>query len=216
MNTKSILAILLAAMLLVDSLNAVKWQGTCSGMNNTVLTEIWTGLSTKVDTAISISTNEGYNSLTKVISDRLNDRWDPAWNVVLALTSKLYDVILYGYAFRNQWMWFKGVPNDYLPTARIVSLIVWKDYNCQAWKTISDYSTSSFTPTQKAFIKSEAERLTQTQLENDIWEAAHSMMTNIQDNSEFSSGGYTVIFAQDGSFSTFYGNVCRVGYKHYS
>ena len=82
MNTKTSLAIILTAMLLADTFNGVQWQGTGSGMNNTVLAEIWNGLEGKIEAGLR-SGNENY---IKEISDRLNARWDPAWNVVLVAT----------------------------------------------------------------------------------------------------------------------------------
>ena len=36
-------------------------------------------------------------------------------------------------------MWFNGVPNIILDNTVIIALIVWKDYNCQDWKYVSDY-----------------------------------------------------------------------------
>lgn len=52
MNSKASLAILVIVMLLADSLHAVKWQGMGSGMNNTVISEIWKDLSTNFDAAL--------------------------------------------------------------------------------------------------------------------------------------------------------------------
>lgn len=152
MNTKTILAVLLITMLLADSLNGLRWQAMGSGMNNTVITEIWTGLEANIDTALTANTHTEYNAFTKGISDRLNARWDPAWNVAFVMSQSEYEVILYGYAYNNQWMWFNGVPNTVWITD-IVTLIVWKDYNCQAWYFSNVYGVSSFTTTQKAFLK---------------------------------------------------------------
>ena len=83
MNTKASLAIILTALLLVDSLHGVEWQGMGSGMNSTVLAEIWTGIVFNVDDALLNNNATSYNAFTKNISDRLKARWDPAWNVVL-------------------------------------------------------------------------------------------------------------------------------------
>lgn len=98
---------MLITMLLTHSLHALNWQGTGSGMNNTVITEIWTGLTGNLDSA---STGLQRTGICKDISDRLNAQWNPAWNVVLLVTGSSYDTILYGYAFRSQWMWYNGVP----------------------------------------------------------------------------------------------------------
>lgn len=56
MNSKTILAVLLIAILLADSLNGARWQAMGSGMNNTVITEIWTGLEANISTTLSINT----------------------------------------------------------------------------------------------------------------------------------------------------------------
>lgn len=127
MHSKASLAIVLIAMLLADSLLAVNWQGTGSGMNNTVISEIWRNLVPNLETA---TRNNAYNPFVNDIATRLNNRWDPAWNVVLVTEKLGFDAILYGYAFRNQWMWYNGVPNTYL-SSRTITLIVWKDYNCR-------------------------------------------------------------------------------------
>lgn len=69
------------------------------------------------------------------ISTRLNSLWDPAWNVVITKTPAGYDTIVYGYAFRNQWMWINGIT---IPTsADVLSYIIWKDYNCQTWRGLA-------------------------------------------------------------------------------
>ena len=83
MNTKTSLAIILTALLLTDSLNGIGWQGTGSGMNSTVITEIWKGLEANAVTAMTVNTNPSYNAVTDELSARLNALWDPAWNVVV-------------------------------------------------------------------------------------------------------------------------------------
>ena len=155
--SKTRLTVLLIFILLSDSLLAFYWQGMGSGMNNTVISEIWNGITPKLNTAFSTNTNAGFQAFAKEISDRLNSRWDPAWNVVIARSRAQYDVILYGYAFRNQWMWYNGVPNS---RGNFAALIVWKDYNCRDWKGVKVNYTSSFTTTQKATIKAIASNLT--------------------------------------------------------
>ena len=83
MNTKNSLAIILTALLLTDSLNGIGWQGTGSGMNSTVITEIWKGLEANAVTAMTVNTNPSYNAVVNELSARLNALWDPAWNVVV-------------------------------------------------------------------------------------------------------------------------------------
>ena len=76
------------------------------------------------------------------LSEHLNGLWDPAWNVVTMKSTypkALYDVVLYGYAFRDHWMWY----NDYRVGDKIYSFVIWKDYNCDPnnWVQLS-YSDS--------------------------------------------------------------------------
>lgn len=45
-------------------------------------------------------------------SDYLNNLWAPAWNVVIIYSNSLdinFDAVVYGYAFRNHWMWINGL-----------------------------------------------------------------------------------------------------------
>ena len=117
----------------------------------------------------------------KDLSDRLNTRWNPAWNVALTLTYyPTSDTILYGYAFRDQWMWFNALPQVSL-RGRIASLVVWKDYNCQTWKYIADgdSASSAFSAFQKMLIETEIGKITENDLLNDVWRVAYTMMTNL-------------------------------------
>lgn len=68
----------------------------------------------------------------------------------------------------------------------------------------------------KSTIKAQAQMINPNKLANDIWGAAHTMMSNILANSEFLTGGYTIIMSQDGFNSKFQGYVCRVGDRHYN
>lgn len=65
MNSKASLAIILIAMLLADSMNGLKWQGTGSGMNSTVLSEIWDGLGGNLNAALTTNNQTGYNAFTQ-------------------------------------------------------------------------------------------------------------------------------------------------------
>lgn len=72
----------------------------------------------------------------KNISDTLNAKWDPAWNVIIVQASMgvgRMKTVLYGYAFRGHWLWF----NDYTNTATV---IIWKDYNCDLWADVDQYN----------------------------------------------------------------------------
>jgi hypothetical protein len=45
------------------------------------------------------------------------------------------DSVLYGYAFRDHWMWYNGFLMD---DGHYVSFVIWKDYNCIGWITFND------------------------------------------------------------------------------
>lgn len=65
------------------------------------------------------------NTIAETISTRLNTIWDPAWNVVILRQAAGYDSVVYGYAFRDHWMWINGVA-----VPETLSYIIWKDFNC--------------------------------------------------------------------------------------
>lgn len=78
-------------------------------------------------------------------SNYLNDLWAPAWNVVIILSRYSpinFDAVIYGYAFRNHWLWINGLKlYTFLENGLIYygSFIIWKDYNCLGWLTINSY-----------------------------------------------------------------------------
>ena len=63
--------------------------------------------------------------------------------------------MVFGYAFRFHWMWH----NDY----RGFSIIVYKDYNCEEWRTYdsltspSSDNNASWATTTSGFISSEGQ-----------------------------------------------------------
>ena len=100
------------------------------------------------------------------------------------MISQIQDTIFYGYAFNNQWMWYNGVPNT-LSGTKHITLIVWKDYNCQDWKYSgfgASVTTSNFTTEQKALIGAEIAKMTSAGIQNDVWGTAFTMMKNLQDD----------------------------------
>lgn len=87
MHAKTTLVTLLITMMLADSLNCLKWQAMGSGMNDTVITEIWANIGSNFDSAYgNFDRASAFNGMTKGISDRLNARWDQAWNVALVIS----------------------------------------------------------------------------------------------------------------------------------
>ena len=83
-------------------------------------------------------------------------------------------------------MWFNGVPAT---TVKVVTLIVWKDYNCKDWKFIGqgESGVSTFTQDQMIQLATEVEAITKEQLTDDIWGTAHNMMKALEPQSGFSS-----------------------------
>lgn len=63
--------------------------------------------------------------------------WDQFWNVFVVVQDASSDTVIYGYAFRDHWLWRNNVifgdlstgPFTY-PTGKNIGLIIWKDYNC--------------------------------------------------------------------------------------
>lgn len=148
MNSTQRLSILLILSLITSTLT-VNWQGT-GNMTDSNMTEISTTINRFPIT--STSTNTQINEVAKNISDYLNGLWAPAWNVVISKTTLPHDTVLYGYAFRNHWMWINGIT---IPTTtRTLAYIIWKDYNCRHWATLENIkaSASTFTSAQLQLI----------------------------------------------------------------
>lgn len=126
-NTK--FSFLLTLLLLSHTVTSLNWQGAGT-VNNTVISRIWDHINANLTTALTGTQSDAQtDAFVKALSDEMNLLWSPAWNVVLVKGNKGYDTILYGYAYKDQWMWFNGIPH---PTTSTLDLciIVWKDYNC--------------------------------------------------------------------------------------
>lgn len=123
--------------------NALDWQGT-GNMSESNMTMIWTHINSNFNKAYPYSTLYALQD-TKLanyavsLSNYLNGLWDPAWNVVIVYiaetTTPNSDSVVYGYAFREHWMWFNGFRMD---DGRYCSFIIWKDYNCDKWYTLNN------------------------------------------------------------------------------
>ena len=122
--------LLLATVLMATAAKGDGWQGT-GNMNNSVISTIWDNMAINL---YPILPTGDISSFGQNLSAILNKEWDPAWNVVVFVGPTGYDAILYGYAFNNHWMWYNGVPSKNVND--LVTLIVWKDYNCKDWKKI--------------------------------------------------------------------------------
>lgn len=118
------------------------------------------------------TSNSDYDAFNTAFSDELNRRWHPAWNIVtIKSLYSTYDTVLYGYAFNNHWMWYSNytsVPGTYI-TGGYISFVIWKDYNCQGWKTVGKNGQGSKLP-NLAQIKSAMIKFAYPM--SDLWNAA--------------------------------------------
>lgn len=100
----------LTVLLLLCSANAIKWQGI-GNMSESNLTTIWTYINANFiyGTFQSGRTDKIVGKISD-FSSYLNGIWDPAWNVVLIYTfyGQNQDSVVYGYAFRDHWLWYNG------------------------------------------------------------------------------------------------------------
>lgn len=71
------------------------------------------------------------------LSENLETRWHLFWNVFVVVQSEASDTVVYGYAFRDHWLWRNNIrfnpssgPAFIHPTGKNIGLIIWKDFNC--------------------------------------------------------------------------------------
>lgn len=129
------------------------------------------------------------------------------------------DVVVYGYAFNNHWMWFNGY-QDASIARKYFSFVIWKDYNCQGWKTVAQSGVrSGFAPAQITKIRGFITALVTEQLiDVDPWTLAKMIVDAVQADSIFAVSddhAYSIVLAQDYSDSYMYGRVCEVGTNHF-
>lgn len=132
--------VFLALLLLVHQpIVSFNWQGT-GILNNDNLTVIWNYINQNFKRNVDASTIQIF---VADLSNHLNDMWAPAWNIVIVqidtTTPDYNDVVLYGYAFRDHWMWYNGYIDPSIEGFSF-SFVIWKDYNCQGFKTIGAYA----------------------------------------------------------------------------
>jgi hypothetical protein len=128
------------------------------------------------------------------------------------------DSVVYGYAFRDHWMWYNGYVMD---DGNYVSFIIWKDYNCITWSTINSNKlvngqTTSFdssTSTAVYFAIGNYPYSTSPPVYNDIWAAAYNFIPFLFSfNSAFMGDkAYTVVLSQSIK-AKYYASVCAKGY----
>ena len=84
---------------------SLNWQGT-GNMSGSNMTEIHTAITNNPIT--STTSDADLDTVGQNISTNLNTLWDPAWNVIIVRTKPGNDTVVYGYAFRDHWMWING------------------------------------------------------------------------------------------------------------
>jgi hypothetical protein len=78
------------------------------------------------------------------------------------------DSVLYGYAFRDHWMWYNGFLMD---DQHYVSFVIWKDYNCIGWITYDNLvdGPSTFDVTTTNLIKTAISNFAPQVDKTDVW-----------------------------------------------
>ncbi len=206
-NTKAIFFVLLLSLL--GNFSALDWQGY-GNMSSSNLTDIWTFVNNNIGYAV---TNSKHQEFTTNLSNYLNKLWDPAWNVFVIQTTVSKDTVVYGYAFRDHWMWYNG----YVINNAFLSFVIWKDYNCQGW--IEPGSSLTFTSTENAAIIKLSNSFQASADRADIWGTAKKFMNSLVAQTAFSGPdkAYSLIMTQARSIeiSSFTGRICLMGNKYY-
>lgn len=129
MKASQVCKLFLAIMLFLHHpVAALNWQGT-GNLDNSNMTEIWSYVDQNLGRENYMGT---LNYFATGLSNNLNTKWAPAWNVVvvkIANADSYNDVVLYGYAFKNHWMWHNGWTSSQI-SGQTFSFVIWKDYNC--------------------------------------------------------------------------------------
>jgi hypothetical protein len=217
---------LLVAVLLLTCSSALNWQGAGSWGNGN-MTIIWDYINANFSKAWTHNTcvSQGDTTLTEfssAFSTELNRLWDPAWNVVVVYITDgtNSDSVLYGYAFRDHWMWYNGfLMND----GYYVSFIIWKDYNCNGWASINHntltmqvYQGVNTFPTATNGLVYQFLTNFGVNREEDPWGAAGTFLTSLQNSNVAFQGqdkAYTVIISQSIS-AVYFAKVCALYYAY--
>jgi hypothetical protein len=214
---------LLVAGLLLTCSNALNWQGAGSWGNGN-MTVIWDYINTNFSKAWSGATVTGQGDTTlsdfsSAFSTELNRLWDPAWNVVVVYITdgSNSDSVVYGYAFRDHWMWYNGfLMND----GYYVSFIIWKDYNCNGWTSINANvigGVNTFPAATNSLVYSFVNNWG-TEQSSDPWGVAVNCITSLQAyNAAFQGNdkAYTIIVSQS-YYARYFAKVCVLHYAYYT
>ena len=150
---------------------------------------------------------QSYYGFCKGMSDHLKDLWHPAWNVVTLTSISSSDAVLYGYAFRDHWMWYNNYPNG----EYILGFVIWKDYNCDRWLSLGDssYQYSGLSSDQVGQINNAISAIT-AQWNVNIWIAAANFMESLTSLSDFSGSdkAFSVVMSENYDQTYFYSRLC--------
>lgn len=203
--------------------STLDWQGT-GNMSSDNLTVIWDYIHNNFKSDWTYNLFMRYQDQTLInfttgLSDQLNKRWDPAWNVVAVANNGHADAVLYGYAFRDHWLWYNG----YLLSGGVytMSFLIWKDYNCLKWMNLGDSATytdydilsaTGFYITALQPVVSASYSLNPKG--TNIWQAAYNLGNLLATDPKTSSKAFTIIGSEQ-SMSLF-GRVCATNFCYTS
>ena len=159
----------------------------------------------------SSATPTQIDTIAQAISTQLNTLWEPAWNVIIANSPAGKNTIVYGYAFRNHWMWINGLTVAGNPMTW--SYIIWKDYNCQAWTTYGDMFGGGSTFLQGQFDIFNVYKASGDP--TDIWALAHTFVEYVNAHQLFNTGAYTAIMSESQNVGLS-GYICMVNRNYLS
>jgi hypothetical protein len=170
------LALLVLLLTMLSIAKGENWQGS-GNVTAEHLDFFWKYINANLSTAIS---NGQQGPFCTNFSNALNLKWDPAWNVAVTMGNNLMDSVLYGYAYNDHWYWYNGYP---FKTYYYFAIIIWKDYNCDGWKTIDGFNVrSGFTSNQQTQIDA-AVREQSGKSSSNIWNVARDFMTSLTSKS---------------------------------
>lgn len=209
--------------LLHHPITATNWQGT-GNFDTSNLTDIWGFITSNLK-----NDNTGtLHNFNLAFSDHFNEVWAPAWNIVTVKNSIVdptyNDVILYGYTFKNHWMWFNGYSDQAINYYKF-SFVIWKDYNCQNWRSIgagltTEDRNSGFVVSKQIKIHGLISSIINGQmLLIDPWGQAKLFLEALQGDQDFvvaDNHAYTIVMSQPTtSGATMYGRLCMVDRNFY-
>lgn len=161
---------------------AVNWQGTGT-FEPSNITDIWRYINSNFKDNAS---SDNIQAFSTGLSTNLNNMWDPAWNVVVVkiatLASAVNDVVLYGYAYKGHWLWYNGWTDSSLPSQQF-SFVIWKDYNCKAWKSLgegADTATGFSSLQQQKMTTLISSVFTTAKLYSDVWKQAKDFVDAVE------------------------------------